>query len=205
MSANAKTLLMLREISDIQWISILKQLIIYAELRLTKIGFEPRTEIDAVRGEDFAMEAIMKLFEGKRNWDASKHPDLLIHLKLVVKSLISNHMKSSVKSIVNTQELLQTEGQKNKDNHGETDETGNIGTVNEYADQENPLEIVISQERWNQIEAAFGQDADGFIIFCDWLDGLPPRLIAENYVIGVTLVYNIIKRGRRILTKIYAQ
>jgi hypothetical protein len=46
--------------------------------------------------------------------------------------------------------------------------------VIEQTNQENPLEIVISQERWNQIEAASEEDADGFIIFCDWLDDGPP-------------------------------
>jgi hypothetical protein len=204
MAATLKTLSLLHKITDNQWSNILKQLIIYAELRLTKIGFEPRTEIDSVSGEDFAMEAIKKLFEGKRNWDSTKHPDLLIHLKLVVKSLIWNHIKSSMKSIVDTQELSSPENEKNSDNIAEPDETDDFDMGIEQSDQENPLEIVISQERWNQIEAAFGEDADGFIIFCDWLDDVPPRLIAENYNIDVTAVYNVIKRGRRIITKIYA-
>jgi hypothetical protein len=204
MAVTTKTLSLLQEITDNQWSIILKQLIIYAELRLTKIGFEPRTEIDSVNGEDFAMEAIKKLFEGKRNWDPSKHPDLLIHLKLVVKSLIWNHIKSSMKFIVETQTSSLTENEKDLESEFEPDETDDSDKLIERADQENPLEIVISQERWNQIEAAFGEDADGFIIFCDWLDDLPPRLIAENYDIDVTVVYNSVKKGKRIITKIYA-
>jgi hypothetical protein len=204
MAATPKTLSLLQEITDNQWSIILKQLIVYAELRLTKIGFKPRTEIDSVRGEDFAMEAIKKLFEGKRNWDPSKHPDLLIHLKLVVKSLIWNHIKSSMKSIVDTQEQSHAKTEKDSDNTAEPDDTNDPDMVIEQANQENPLEIVISQERWNKIEAAFEEDADGFIIFCDWLDDLPPRLIAEKYNIDVTVVYNIVKKGKRIITKIYA-
>lgn len=204
MAATPKTLSLLQEITDNQWAIILKQLIIYAELRLTKIGFEPRTEVDSVTGEDFAMEAIKRLFEGERNWDPAKHPDLLIHLKLIIKSLIWNHIKSSMKSIVRAQELSPAESEKDPDSAVEPDETDDPETAVEYPDHENPLEIVISQEKWNQIEAAFGEDADGFIIFCDWLDEIPPRLIAENYSIDVTAVYNVIKRGRRIITKIYA-
>lgn len=204
MAATPKTLSLLQEITDNQWSIILKQLIIYAELRLTKIGFEPRTEVDSVSGEDFAMEAIKRLFEGERNWDPSKHPDLLIHLKLIVKSLIWNYIKSSMKSIVSTQESSAHENEKNLDSIAEPGKTDDPDMVIEQADQENPLEIIISQERWNQIEAAFGEDADGFIIFCDWLDDIPPRLIAENYNIDVTAVYNIVKRGKRIITKIYA-
>lgn len=204
MAATPKTLSLLQEITDNQWSIILKQLIIYAELRLTKIGFEPRTEVDFISGEDFAMEAIKRLFEGERNWNPSKHPDVLIHLKLVVKSLIWNHIKSSMKSIVSAQELPSAESEKDPHSVAEPDETDNPKTIVEHPDQESPLEIVISQEKWNQIEAAFGEDADGFIIFCDWLDEIPPRLIAENYNIDVTAVYNVIKRGRRIITKIYA-
>ncbi len=205
MAASPKTLSLLQEITDNQWGIILKQLIIYAELRLTKIGFEPRTEIDSVSGEDFAMEAIKKLFEGKRNWDPSKHPDLLIHLKLVVKSLIWNHIKSSMKSIVDAQEPTPVESNKDSGNIDEPDVTDDIEKVVERTDQENPLEIVISQEKWNQIEAAFGEDEDGFIIFCDWLDELAPRVIAENYAIDVTVVYNIVKKGKRIITKLYTR
>lgn len=201
MTATPKTLSLLQKISDNQWSIILKQLIIYAELRLIKIGFEPRTEIDTVSGEDFAMEAIEKLFEGERRWDPSKHPDLLIHLKLVVKSLIWNHIKSSTKSIVDTQELLPAKNEEDGDNMTETNDHD---TTIEYRDLENPLEIVISHEKWNQIEAAFGSDSDGFIIFCDWLDDVPPRLIAENYNLDVTVVYNVIRRGRRLIAKIYA-
>lgn len=204
MVTTLNTLSLLQKITDNQWIIILKQLIIYAELRLTKIGFKPRTEIDSVSGEDFAMEAIKKLFEGKRAWDSTKHPDLLIHLKLVVKSLIWNHIKSSMKSIVDTQDPLPAANDKNWESRFERGETDDPEKLKEQADHENPLEIVISQERWNQIEAAFGEDADSFIIFCDWLDNVPPKLIAENYNIDVTVVYNIVKKGKRIITKIYA-
>lgn len=206
MAATQQTLSRLQEITDNQWNIILKQLIFYAELRLDKIGFEPRSEIDSVTGEDFAMEAIKKLFEGKRNWDPIKHPDILIHLKLVVKSLIWNHIKSSMKSVVaHTQEP--TLGENAHDRDDETNESGEADNLDmdvEWIDKENPLEIVITQEGWQQIEAAFGEDADGFIIFCDWLDEVPPRLIAENNGIEVKVVNNTIKKGKRIITKIYA-
>lgn len=193
----------LQEISDNEWSVILKHLILYAELRLTRIGFSPRSEIDSVTGEDFAMEAIKKLFEGKRDWDFNKHPDLLIHLKLVVKSLVWNHIKSSAKAIVRQQELTFIESVSDPDQTSEPDEIVTANEINELADNQNPQEIVITQERWCQIETAFGEDIDGFIIFCDWLDEIPPRMIAEKYGIVVKIVNNIIKKGKRIITKVY--
>lgn len=206
MAATQQTLSRLQEITDNQWSIILKQLIFYAELRLGKIGFEPRSEIDSVTGEDFAMEAIKKLLEGKRNWDPIKHPDILIHLKLVIKSLIWNHIKASMKSVVaHTHEPTLSESTHDRDN--DTNELGGADNLHmevEKIDKEDPLEIVITQERWQQIEAAFGEDGDGFIIFCDWLDEKPPRLIAEDYGIDVKTVNNTIKKGKRIITKIYA-
>ncbi len=204
MAANLETLTLLHKLTDNQWSTILKQLIIYAELRLNRIGFEPRSEIDSVNGEDFAMEAIKKLFEGERKWDHAKHPDLLIHLKLVVKSLISNHIKSSVKSIVQKTEPSFADNGMNSDQFNEQEALEDCCRVEGGVDRETQLEIIITQERWGQIEAAFGEDADSFIVFCEWLDEIPPRVIAENYSIDVKNVYNTIKKGKRIITKIYA-
>lgn len=183
----------LKAISEREWGVIYKKLTVYAEYRLEKVGFEPRSEKDNVTGEDFAVQAIEKLFEGVRTWDFRRFPDILIHLKGIVKSLISSHLKSSQRSAVRKKKA--------------TDETAEPDTLTaaiQISDEETPEQIIISDENWKQIESDFGMDEIGFLVFCEWIDEVSPRKIAENYGIAVNDVYNALKKGRRILKKIFA-
>lgn len=182
-----------QRIPDLEWPKIMKILTIYAELRLNNVGFTPRSEIDGVKGEDFAMEAIKKLLEKTRSWDVEKFPDVTIHLKLIVKSLISNHLKKSKKAIVKTANISTF-----NDIDNENDWT------TEAIENNNPEEIVITKEQWDMIEEGFEEDTDGFICFSDWLDDITPRKIAENYGIEIKDVNNTIKKGKRIIKKIFA-
>jgi hypothetical protein len=45
-----------------------------------------------VEAEDIVMQAVEKVYEGKRNWDPENDPDLLKYLKSVVRSLINNEL-----------------------------------------------------------------------------------------------------------------
>ena len=47
---------------------------------------------------DFAMQAIEDVYGGKRAWDAEKYPNLYKHLEWVVRSLISNAVRSAASS-----------------------------------------------------------------------------------------------------------
>lgn len=96
-----QTLEQLETIDERSWAAIYKQLLLYATFKLNKAGFEIRTEKDSVDAEHFVADAIEKLFDGTRKWDFRRLPDVAIHLKLIIKSLISNHFKSSKRSIVN--------------------------------------------------------------------------------------------------------
>ncbi|GAB2820341.1 hypothetical protein [Ferruginibacter profundus] len=182
----------LKLISDKEWGHIFKELVIYCELRLTKIGFEPRTEKDVKNGEDFANDAIEKLFNGDRAWDFIRFPSILIHLKGVAKSLIWSHIKSSSRSTV-----------KKEFTSIVLDDSEDFESYGDIADKEDPETIIISDENWKDIENHFGEDSDGFIIFCDWIDEVSPREIAKEYNVDVTAVYNTIKKGKRIITKIF--
>jgi len=193
MAANPETLARLNQLSDNQWAILLKQLTLYAEFKLDNIGFHPRSELEVLNGEDFAQEAIKRLIEGKRKWDPQKHPDLLIFLKLVIKSLISNHVKASLTSPVQSRDLL-------SDIVIEDDAEGGTAFV-DYSNQE---EIIISTERWKEIERDFGDDQDGFLFFTEWVDEVAPREIAASYGIDVGIVNNKIRKGKRIITKLFA-
>ena len=83
------------------------------------------------------------------------------------------------------------------------DDAEDIDSQTELASLDDPEEIIISDENWKEIEKQFGDDSDGFIIFCDWIDEIPPRDIATQYSIDVKDVYNTIKKGKRIITKIF--
>lgn len=182
----------LKLISEKEWGLIFKELVIYSELRLTKIGFVPRTEKDVKNGEDFANDAIEKLFNGDRVWDFIRFPDVLIHLKGVAKSLIWSHIKSSSRSTVK-KELTSIV----------FDDSEDFESYSYIAATEDPETIIISDENWKDIENQFGEDSDGFIMFCDWVDEVPARDIAKEYNVDVTAVYNTIKKGKRIITKIF--
>ncbi|NNV53853.1 hypothetical protein [Limnovirga soli] len=182
----------LKLISEKEWGIIFKELVIYCELRLTKIGFVPRTEKDVKNGEDFANDAIEKLFNGDRAWDFIRFPDVLIHLKGVAKSLIWSHIKSSLRSTVK-KELTSIV----------FDDSEDFESFSDIATTEDPETIIISDENWKDIENHFGGDSDGFIMFCDWIDEVPARDIAKKYNVDVAAVYNTIKKGKRIITKIF--
>lgn len=182
----------LNSITGTEWVVIFKELVLYGELRLTKIGFKPRTELDVKNGEDFATDAIQKVFEGTRAWDVNLYPDLLIHLKGVVKSLIWNHVKTSSKSVVKKGSVTSI-----------IDNAEEMESSTDFVTSEDPEEIFISEENWTEFEQQFEDDDDGFIMFCDWFDGIRPRDIAKKYSVDITIVYNTIKKGKRIITKIF--
>ena len=187
-----KTFERLKAIPEREWGNVYKSLIIYAECRLVKVGFKTMSEKDNLTGEDFAVQAIEKLFEGVRAWDFEDKPDLSIHLKGIVKSLISSHLKSSLRSVI-------------RKTSGDFNDTDVLEFDSETIYENAPDEILITAEIWVQIEKEFGEDDIGFLIFCDWIDLIPPRTIASNYAINVKEVYNALKRCRRVIQKIFVE
>jgi DNA-directed RNA polymerase specialized sigma24 family protein len=192
------TLDRLAAIDDKSWARIYKDLVRYADYKLNKAGFEIRTEKDSVDAEYFAGLAIEKIFEGVRAWDYVRYPDITIHLIGVVKSLISSHFKSSTRSIVkaggNADQTTQRAGDDANDDELLSDD---VRTT------ESPEEVLIGLETWQEIERAFGDKKDEHAIFCEWLDGSPPRVIAESLEIPVSEVNNAVKRGTRIVRTLY--
>lgn len=191
---DSETFARLKAIPEKEWLHIFKQLTLYADIKLTKMGFEIRSEKDNVGAADFAQEAIAKVFDGTRAWDFNRFPDILIHLKGVIKSLISSHIKSSIRAAAVVK--------KTTSSTAVVDEAEALEAANDAKDGEDPEQILISDENWKRLETAFGEDMEGFLIFYDWLDGKPPREIAESYNTDSKNIYNIIKRGKRLLQKI---
>lgn len=192
------TLEKLKAISDKEWGRIYKELTLYSALKLNRFGFEVRTEKDSVDAQHFATLAIEKLFDGSRTWDSDRFPDLLIHLKGIVKSLLSSHFKSSKRSIVSTQKDYQLESS------CETEEeifTAIYNDIEVY--DSSPEEIMISNEKWLEMETLFGENDEAYLIFSEWLEGKPPRQIAEDYSQNVTDIYSIVRKGKQIIKSLY--
>jgi hypothetical protein len=192
----------LEAIDDRSWGRIYKELVRYAEYKLNKAGFEIRTEKDSVDAEHFATTAIEKVFDGTRRWDFVRYPDITIHLKGIVKSLISSHFKTSSHSIVYSG--IQADNTLIAGDEGS--EFLNYVTLEaESPAIESAEEIIINAEKWTIIEKAFGNSTNDYIIFSEWLDGSPPKLIGESFEISVIEVNNAIKRGKRIVKSLYAK
>lgn len=187
-----KTYEKLKAIPEHVWGGIYKRLVKYADDKLRLAGFEKRTEDDIIDAEDFAGFAIDKIFDGTRAWDFEKFPDVEIHLKGIVKSLISSHMKSSRKKPF-IQELAQEADSADLDD--------DVPPAKYFYDDDSG-DLCVTDAHWAYIENQFVDDDDGLIIFYDWLDGLPPREIAAQYAMEVKIVYNVIKKCRRVITSL---
>jgi hypothetical protein len=74
---------------------------IWLSCRYTWKSGDPRRLPKGKTPEDIALDAIAKVWNGTRDWDINKYPDLLTHLKWIVKSEIKNlyssmeHQKTS--------------------------------------------------------------------------------------------------------------
>jgi len=186
---NAQALAHLKAISEEEWALIYKDLVLFAIYKLKELGFAIRNEPDVMLSEDLAQEAIAKIFDGVRIWDPARFPDIRIHLKQVVRSLIANQAKKSRNAVVSQANVRYT---------GDDDEPETLDAVNE----ENPETLLINQQFWRQVEEAFGQAVEEFLIFSEWVDLQPPRQIAQNYNKTREEVYRIVKKGRKIVSLI---
>jgi hypothetical protein len=93
---NPKAEEILIRMTDREWERIVLQLARYAKRKsrmyFYRGGYDLLPNGDSL--ESLVHTAILKLYSGERDWDPDKRPDLLIHLKGVVKSLLWHSVKS---------------------------------------------------------------------------------------------------------------
>lgn len=188
--ADPATLERLNSISETEWKAIYASLVVYADAKLCRCGFGSSPESNAIKGEDFVGMAIEKLFNGERKWDFEHKPDIAIHLKLVVKSLIWNYAKSlnNVNGSVITNEV----------NLSAYDNM----RVQQAFDPDQSDELVTRKEMWDHLESNF-TDEDEYMIFLEWCDGKAPREIAVELSVDATKIYAVIKKGKRLANRFY--
>ncbi len=79
------------------WKSIYPALVTYALMKIKKLKWRSTDNKppSGLEPEDIAKDAIASLYEGRRNWDPSRRPDILKHLKSIVDSNINHLVYSS--------------------------------------------------------------------------------------------------------------
>ena len=87
--AKDKTLIVLSTITDEEWEEAIIEITAYALKKIKRYKLP-----ENFTAEDYFQEAVTRLFEERRKWEYEKKPDLIIHLKTIVKSLISADIKS---------------------------------------------------------------------------------------------------------------
>jgi hypothetical protein len=77
---------------------LLDRLTIYTERKYRRLGWCKNGQYRSPSGQgpdDVAAEAIVRLVEGRRNYDEQKCPDLLVYLRNVVDSIVSHIIEST--------------------------------------------------------------------------------------------------------------
>lgn len=166
----------LRLLADFNWDTAIPNLILHAHMRL-----RGKTVPDFFTADDFVTEAYVRIYNGERNWDPIKDPDLLKYLKSVIDSLISAAINS-------------------KDNNlSELDLT-----TTDQKSEEDILESLIATELHDCINETIQDDEELLILYvCITEYGkTKPQDIAEELQWDVDKVYNVKKRLKRTILKI---
>jgi len=105
------------ELRDQDWPRIIKELTLYANLRLKFWGLLKNRNLKGLEAKDIALKAIEAVLKGDWKWNSTKS-DLLTYLKYhVVKGLVANLARNTevVSMIANPQELLEEHDEYNQE------------------------------------------------------------------------------------------
>ncbi|KAB2878976.1 hypothetical protein F9K33_10910 [bacterium] len=84
----------LAKLKQQDWDTILSKLTLHAAGKLHRLKWNKSRVPAGLKPDDIACEAITAVWTGDRAWDFEGKPDILIHLKSVVNSLISHLVES---------------------------------------------------------------------------------------------------------------
>jgi len=83
-----------KALAEADWDFITVKLLAYAKRKVFRLSWSNAGAV-STKAEDLVYEAINRVLSGERVWAQEKHPDLLIFLYGVVKSIVSHDVKSS--------------------------------------------------------------------------------------------------------------
>jgi hypothetical protein len=190
-------------IKKADWKDIILKLTYYA-IQRAKIYKWISGEFDRLLGgktpEDIACEAIEKVLSGTRAWDPDKYPNLLTHLKWIVKSDM-DHLASSLEH--------QTTGRMPLPVH---DEEGPVDYYKIIPDQSSPTpeEVLITREKKeleeklkNDLYALVEGDKDLEELLLYFDEGIDkPETIAAQSGWDISKVYNLKRKLLRKASKL---
>ena len=177
-----------------QWIKTLKHLTVYAQRKFIRLGWWYESP-SGHKPEEIAVDAIIRVIDGPRTYDAQKCPDFNQYLRGVVRSMISHIIdKRKATPRITT-------------NEGETKE------INKEIIELNPLQICIEKEQIDInkstiqkvesiLEENFSEDKTVIDIYECYKAGIYTRSeLAEYLEVDVREIDNAQKRLRRKLDK----
>jgi DNA-directed RNA polymerase specialized sigma24 family protein len=90
------------ELTENEWHEFLERLTLHASWKFNRLGWRTRGRFDRVgpsgaSPQDIALDAIVSIFEGKRQYNKNMYPDFYSFLKSIVDSKIS-HLYESIKN-----------------------------------------------------------------------------------------------------------
>ena len=122
-------------LTEEEWIRTLNRMTIYAQRKFAKLGWLHNGKYESPRGhkpEEIAVDAITRVIDGPRNYNAQKCPDFHQYLRGVVRSIISH--------IVDSPDFRKRRSIPSTTNEGETKE------VERGSREFDPLQLCIEKE-----------------------------------------------------------
>lgn len=182
------------------WKEIIDKLTLYAVWRARRYPWRSGTYRRLPGGqtpEDIAFEAIAKVWQGERSWDPEKYPDLLTHLRWIVKSDLG-HLFASTQHL-KTKRLSETCGGPEEGNAAHPTDIWASSEAIGSLDPESELilrEQRVHEERMkNELYALIKGDEDLELLLLCFEEGLDkPEAIAAQMDWEVSKVYNLKKR-----------
>jgi len=156
--------------------------------------------------EDIAIDAIEKVWNRTRDWNPDKYPDLLVHLKWIVKSDIEHifssmeHLKSGrISALKGDEETEPSYGETVRDPSSPTPETALTPEEELIAQEDKRLEEKLK----DKLYAAVVGDEDLELLLLCFEEGVEKsELIASQTGWDVKKVYNLKRKLLRRATKI---
>jgi len=191
-------------LENADWEEIILKLTRYSYWQANKYTWQTKSNIDLTRGKtpkDIALEAIKKVWEGTRAWNPDKYPDLLTHLKWIVKSDLQ-HLWSSLEHRKTERTDKYNENSRNIEDIKQTS-TDAIPQIHGHVSS--PLEIIDKkekEERFNKIKSRLDgivkDDEDlEMLLLCLEEDIYKPKNIAKETGWDISKVYNLKRKLKR--------
>jgi len=184
------------------WEAIIRELTFFAYGQARRYPWRSRSHKVLPGGktpEDIAVEAIEKVWNGERDWDPEKYPNLLLHLKWIVRSDMGHLFKSTQhQKTFRFPEI--GDAPEEAANPGEpSDFQASFDRSSGILDPESELMLQEQQELEERVKAELsavveGDEDLGLLLLC-FEEGLDkPEAIAEQMGWEVTKVYNLKKK-----------